>query len=151
PIKPGEVRKIRTFIPDLNKIGDSTLTARGLEPVALGGGTNRDLLRVDQEVSFEDGKKAPEFNTTFWVDSGGQVLKSFTDSNGGMVVYRTTKEAALRQGPQFDLLAASIIKIGRKINNPETSRDVIYKVSMTDGDPAQIIPNDRRQTIKAGA
>ncbi|WP_435010663.1 transglutaminase-like domain-containing protein [Tundrisphaera lichenicola] len=150
PIKPGEVRQIKTFIPDLNKIGDATLTARGIEPVALGGGVNRDLLRVDQVVAFEEGKIAPEFNTSFWVDSGGQVLKSYTDSNGGMVVYRTTKEAALRPGPQFDLLAASIVKIGRKINNPETSRDVLYKVTMTDADPASIIPNDRRQSIKAG-
>ena len=58
PIKPGEVRKIKIFIPDLNKVGEATLTARGIEPVALGGGTNRDLLRVDQEIAFEDGKKA---------------------------------------------------------------------------------------------
>jgi len=150
PIKPGEVRKIKTFIPDLNKIGEATLTARGIEPVALGGGVNRELLRVDQEIAFEDGKKSPELDTSFWVDSGGQVLKSFTDSNGGMVTYRTTREAALKPGPQFDLLAASIVKIDRKITNPEGSRDIVYKVTMTDADPAQIIPNDRRQAIKAG-
>ena len=151
PIKPGETRKIKTFIPDLNKVGEATLTARAIEAVALGGETNRELLRVDQEIAFEDGKKAPELNTTFWVDSGGQVLKSFTDANGGMTTYRTTQEAALREGPLTDILAASIVKIGRRINNPEVSRDIVYKVTLTDADPAQVIPNDRRQAIKAGS
>ena len=149
PIKPGEIRKVKTFIPDLNKVGEATLTARGIEPVALGGGANRDLLRIDQEITFEDGKKAPEMNTTLWVDEGGQILKSFTDANGGMATYRTTKEAALREGPKVDLIQASIVKVGRKISNPENSRDVVYKVTMTDADPAQLFPNDRRQTIKA--
>jgi Transglutaminase-like superfamily len=150
PIKPGETRKLKIFIPDLNKIGDSTLTARAPEMVALGGGVNRELLRVDQEISFENGKKSPEMNSTLWVDTGGQILKTFTDANGGMVTYRTTREAAQREAPQFDLLAASIIKIGRKIDNPEGRRGVTYKVTMTDANPVEIFPNDRRQAIRAG-
>ena len=150
PIKPGEVRKVKTFIPDLNKVGEATLTARGMEPVALGGGSNRDLLRVDQEIAFDDGKKAPEMNTTLWLDEGGQILKSFTDANGGMVTYRTTKDAAQRTSPQPDLIAAQIVKIGRKINNPESSRDIIYKVTLANDEPAGLFPNDRRQSIKAG-
>ncbi len=147
PIKPGEVRVIRTFMPDINKIADATLTARALEPVALGGGVNRDLLRVDQEIAFE-GKPSPELNSTLWIDEGGQVLKSFTDANGGMTVYRTTREAALRQAPLVDLIGASIVKVARRITNPEGSRNVLYKVTMTDADPAKIFPNDRRQTLR---
>ena len=150
PIKEGEVRKVKVFIPLMNKIGETTLTARTKEPVALGAGANRELLRVDQEVAFEDGKKAPEMNTTLWVDEGGQILKSFTDSSGGMMNYRTTKEAATREAPKLDLIQASIIKIGRKISNPENSRDVSYKISLTDANPAELFPNDRRQTIKPG-
>ncbi len=152
PLKPGETRTVKTFIPDLNKVAEVTVTARGMEPVALGGGANKDLLRVDQEFTVDNGKKAPEFNTSFWVDAGGQVIKSYTDANGGMMTFRTTKVAAKRHVTQpFDLLAASIVKIGRKINNPETSRNVVYKVTMTDADPAQIFPSDRRQKIKASA
>ena len=150
-IKAGEIRKVKTFIPDLNKIVEATLTARTVEPVALGGGANRDLLRVDQEIAFENGKKAPEMSSTLWVDENGQILKTFTDANGGMVTYRTTKEAAQRDSPKADLIASSVIKIGRKIGTPENSRDVLYKVTLTDADPAQIFPNDRRQTIKAGS
>src|SRR6185312_14996610 len=40
--------------------------------------------------------------------------------------------------------------LGKKINDPERSRDVLYKLTMTDANPAEIFPNDRRQAIKAG-
>ena len=151
PIKPGEVRKVKTFVPDLNKVMEVTLTARALEPIALGGGTNRDLLRVDQDVAFEDGKKAPEMSSTLWADESGQILKSFTDANGGMVTYRTTREAAMKPGPKTDLIAAQIVKLGRKITNPENSRDIVYKLTLSNGEPSATFPNDRRQTLQAGA
>ena len=56
-----------------------------MEQVALGGGVNRDLLRIDQEIVLDGGKKAPEMSSTLWVDENGQILKTFTDSSGGMV------------------------------------------------------------------
>ena len=147
PLKPGEARTVKTFVPDLNKIVNATLTARAAESVPLGGGTNRDLLRVDQEISYLDGKKAPEMSSTLWVDENGQILKTFTDSNGGMVTYRTTKEAAMRSAPKVDLIAAQIIRLARKINDPESKRNIIYKITMTNGDPSEIFPVDRRQSV----
>jgi transglutaminase-like putative cysteine protease len=149
PPKPGEIRTVKTFIPELNKIGVATLTCRNLELVPLGGGTNRELLRVDQEVSLEDGKKLPEMSQLFWVDSGGQVLKTYNGNFGGMVTYRTTREAARRESERFDLLDSTIVKLGRKIPNPESTRDVIYKVTLNDADPVPFFPTDRRQTIKS--
>jgi hypothetical protein len=149
-IKPGEVRTVKTYVPVLNKVVQATLTARGMEPVALGGGVNRDLLRVDQDISYLDGKKAPEMSSTLWVDENGQILKTFTDSEGGMATYRTTKEAALRHAPKADLNAAQIVKLARKITNPENSRAIIYKVSLTGFEPSEVFPTDRRQTIQAG-
>jgi len=151
PIKPGEVRKVRTFVPDLNKVVEATLSAKTLEPVPLGGGINRDLLRIDQDITFLDGKKAPEMSSTLWVDEGGQILKTFTDANGGMVTYRTTKEAALRNtGPKVDLIASQIVKLARPINNSESTRSILYKATLTSGEPAEIFPSDRRQTVRKG-
>ncbi len=153
PMKPGEVRKLKTFVPDLNKVAEATLTARAVEPIALGGGVNRDVLRVDQELTALDGKKMPEMSQTFWVDSAGQVLKTHNDAFGGMVTYRTTKEGALKppaEGQQFDLIQGLVVKIGRKITRPEESRSVVYKVTMPEADPGQFFPNDRRQSTKPG-
>jgi transglutaminase-like putative cysteine protease len=150
PIKPGETRQLKTFIPDYNKIGIAVLTARGLETVGLGGGLNRELLRIDQEISF-DGKKSPELNTSFWIEPNGQILKSFTDANGGMITYRTTRDAATRGLGQFDLLKDSITKLARQIPNPEATRAISYKLTMNGINPTEIFPNDRRQTIKPGS
>jgi hypothetical protein len=150
PMKPGEVRKVKTFVPTYNKIFEATLTARAPEPVALGGGVNRELLRVDQEVAYLDGKKAPEMSSTLWVDDGGQILKTYTDANGGMFTYRTTKDAALRNsGPKVDLIALSMVKVARKINNPESRRTILYKLTLANAEPSDLFPADRRQTLKA--
>jgi transglutaminase-like putative cysteine protease len=147
PLKAGEVRTVKTFIPTLNKIVSATLTATTPEPIALGGGTTRDLLRIEQDLFSLDGKKLPEMKSTLWVDPNGQILKTFTDSDGGMTTYRTTKEAALRSWQKVDLIAAQIVKLARKINDWETKRDILYKVTLADGDPSEVFPADRRQTI----
>jgi hypothetical protein len=152
PIKPGEARNLKMFMPDLNKICDLTLTAKAMEDVKLGGGTNRPLLRVEQTTAY-DGKPRPEFDVTLWVDAGGQVLKSKTDTLGGLVTFRTTREGAEAPNAgnaQFDQITNSVIKVERKILRPETTRDVRYRVTLRDGDPGQVIPSDRRQSLQAG-
>ncbi len=149
-IKVGETRKLRMYIPDVNKICDGTLTARGMEEVLLGDG-KRPLMRVDQTLAI-DGKPFPGGNATLWVDSGGQVLKSRADlfqDQGGMECYRTTREGATAgETANFNLLQASIVKVPHKISKPETRRHVIYRISLADEDPAKVFPNDRRQTLR---
>ena len=153
PIKPGESRTLRMFVPDVNRVCDMTLTAKSMEDVPLGGGTNRSLLRVEQ-TSKLDGKSRPEFNSTLWVDSGGQVLKSLTDNFGGMVTYRTTRDGALAPndpGAKFDQILTSVVKVTHKINRPGATRDVRYVVRLKDENPAAVFPTDRRQTIRPAA
>src|SRR5215212_1095402 len=53
-MKTGETRELRMYVPDLSKICDVKLEAKGEEPVRLGDGT-RSLLRVDETVKL-DGK-----------------------------------------------------------------------------------------------
>lgn len=151
PIQPGETRTVKTFIPDLNKIGLTKLTAKAPEEVVLGGGVRRPLLRVDSVVTGEDGKALPGMDTTYWIDSGGQVLKSFTDALGGMVTYRTTREAATADAAgQFDISRALIVPVTRKIPGPEATRAILYRVRLKDEDPAAVFPLDRRQEVRPG-
>jgi hypothetical protein len=152
PIKTGETRSLKMFMPDLNRVCDITLTAKAPEEVVLGGGTKRSLLRVEQTTKLDD-KPRPEFDTTLWVDTGGQVLKSMQDILGGMVVYRTTKEGAMAPGEggaDFDQILHSVIKVTRKITRPEATRDVSYRLALRGEDPAKVIPADRRQTLRPG-
>ena len=153
PLKPSEVRQLKMFMPDLNRVCDVTLKALAMEDVTLGGGVKRSLLKVDHTLTI-DGKKRPEFDTGMWIDSGGQVMKTKTENNGGLVTYRTTREGALapdNSTGQFDQITNSVIKIKRKIPRPETTRDVRYKITLKNDEPAEIIPDDRRQTITPGS
>ncbi len=152
PMKPGESRALQMFVPDLSKICDVTLAAKGFEEVRLGGDVKRPLLRIE-ETAVLDGKPRPEYNAILWIDSGGQVLKSESDIFGGMITYRTTREAATAADGEFklNLILASIIKVTHKIPRAETTRDITYRVTLKSDDPAQIIPTDRRQSLRPGS
>jgi hypothetical protein len=148
PIEPGQTREIKTYIPDLNQVCLTKLTARAKEPVKLGGET-RSLLKVDQLISDIKGTPLPGMHSTLWVDDGGQILKSSTDLVGNMLTYRTTKEGALApDGGDFDLLARSIIKVPLRITEQERRRDILYRITVRDDDPATLHPDDRRQTVR---
>jgi transglutaminase-like putative cysteine protease len=153
PMKVGQKRTLKMFVPDLNKVCDVTLDGRRMEDVPLGGNEKRSLLRVEQKT-FLEGKPRPEFDLTCWVDSGGQVLKSVTEVMGGMVTYRTTKEAAQAPavaGAKLDQIINSIIKVPKKITNPESRRSITYRIKVKDETLAQLIPTDRRQSLRPGA
>ena len=72
------------------------------------------------------------------------MLKSEQDVLGGMVVYRTTKEAAKAPaGPvKFDLIPSTVAKVPRKIPNPEQTRHVKYRVTLQGSEIAQVFPAD---------
>lgn len=152
PMVPGESRSLKMFMPDLNKVCDVKLDAKAMEEVKLGGGVARSLLRVDQVTSL-DGKPRPEFDVTLWVDSDGQVLKSKSDSLGGLVTFRTTKEGALAADAAvagFDQILHSVIKVKNQFTRPSDTRDVRYKVTLKGENIADVIPADRRQTLAPG-
>jgi hypothetical protein len=149
PMNESERRDLKMFMVGLNEICDITLAAGGIEPVIMGDGSSRPLLRVVQTTHI-DGKARPEFDTTVWVDSSGQVLKGEQDILGGIVMYRTTKEAAMSSGGpiQFDLIKNTVIKIGRVLPDAEQTRQVKYRITLKRGDPRETIPTDSRQTVE---
>jgi hypothetical protein len=151
PIQPGEKRDVRTFIPDLNRICVTHLEAIEKEPVALGGKVTRSLLRVQQTVNDSDGKPLPELTSSLWVDESGQILKSHTALLGGMWSYRTTKEGAMAPNGRFDLLTATIIRTTRPFPDATKTRNVVYNVTLKDGDLASTFPRDQRQTLQEGS
>ncbi len=149
PLEPNQTRNIKIFVPDLNQICTTHLVAKQREPVVLGGGVKRELLRVEQTISGPDGARMPEMDSTFWVASDGQVMKQEVALLGGTLMYRTTQEAALAPNGNYDLLAGTIIKVPRKITNSERTRDIVYRVTLSQSDPVSEIPTDHRQTLTA--
>ena len=75
-MKAGETREVKFFVPDLNQVGISKMTARGEEVAELGDRSKRPLLRIDATTTDLNGKPLPGMDSTYWVDSGGQILKA---------------------------------------------------------------------------
>jgi hypothetical protein len=150
PMKEHEKRPIKMYIPELNKVCDVLLESRSYEPILLGDGLKRPLLRVDQTTTV-DGKRRPEYDARLFVDKDGQVLKSEQDVMGGLVVYRTTQDAAKSPaGPiQVDLIESTVVKIDRKIPNPDQTRHVRYRLILKGSEPAKVFPADARQSVRA--
>lgn len=149
PLEPGQTRTVKTFIPDLNKIGQTILSAGSQQEIELGGGTRMNLLRVESKVTGPDGKPLPGMDSVYWVDANGQILKSETDVFGGLVTYRTTREAALAaiKSP-LDLVKISIVPVGRRISRPEQVREALYRVSLEGEKAEKVFPTDRRQSLR---
>lgn len=148
PIAEGEGRTLKMYIPDLNRVVDIELKGGPTSDIELGDGMKRPLRRVDQ-IATLDGKIRPELGAILWVDAAGQILKQDVDLLGGMTTYRTTEEGAKAPGGRikYDQIRGTIVKTSRDIPNPYQTTYIKYQVTLKDEDPAQIFPNDRRQTL----
>ena len=73
PMKPGETRKVKTYIPDLNKVCVTKLVAGEIEEIPLGpqGRQARTPPGRAGRRPTRDGKPHPEMAATLWVDARG--------------------------------------------------------------------------------
>ena len=150
PLKEHETRALEDVHSGAEQgLLTSQLRARTIQPVLLGDGSQRALLRVDQ-TTVVDGKPQPEYDARIYVDAEGQVLKSEQDVMGGIVIYRTTKENAMSPGGpvQFDLILDTVVKVSRRIPDPDQTRHIKYRITLKESDPAEVFPKDSRQTVE---
>ncbi len=152
PMKPGETRTLKSFLPVINEICTVVLVAERQEPVKLPAGKTLSLLKVYTRITGPDGKPRTDYDQDYWFDSAGQVIKVFSPLLGGIEIYRTTKEAAQAVGgARFDLMEATLLKVNREIPRPEQTREATYRItSLVSGgeDPSQTFPADRRQAVR---
>lgn len=151
PMAPGETRKLRVFLPELNSFVLITLEAKQKEAVGLGGGPQQ-LLKVVSTTTDTTGKSMPEMNTIYYVNDKGEPLKTSTDAFGGMLTYRTTRQAATDKGEyaSLDLIRSTLVRPKSRISNPYKTREVRYDVTLKDAKPNDVIVADDRQSLAVG-
>jgi hypothetical protein len=132
PMKPGEQRTVRGFMPMDNQVTVTELVARDYQPVQLLDGT-RQLLRVDGETKLA----GQSIRTASWCDRAGEILKGHADMLD-MEDYRTTKEAALAESgpPKVDVIGKVAVPVDRVLAQPHDTKRVRYRVRLEGGDPA---------------
>jgi len=145
PLAAGEKRSVKAIMPIFNTIGVTNLAAGDYETVELPGGSQK-LLRVESELEI-GGQK---LQSTLWIDEQGQTLKSLVPSIGQEAV-RTTRADAIRQpaGKEFDLLAASIVKLPTSLPSPQQTKKVVYRARLKKGSIAGTFPSGQSQSVRA--
>ncbi len=148
PLKTGEKREFKVFLPEMNQIATVTVTGQDPSETTLLDGKKHTLKRVDITQSV-----LPGFVTKTWIDDEGHTLKSSTGGFFGsdMSTYRVSREEALKEiaGAELDIAIDTLIKIQPPIQRAHESQEIVYLVTVKGHDPATEIPAGDSQTIKS--
>ncbi|NOX54956.1 MAG: transglutaminase family protein [Planctomycetes bacterium] len=136
PLKPGDKRSFKTFVPELLKFTDVKLVAYDYRPVKLLDGQTRRALKVRVTQSI-----LPTVATDMYLDEQGETLKTETDLLGmKMISYTVPKEVALEKiaGAELDLALDTLVRVA-PIREPDRARQIVYRIRIPEDDPARYL------------
>lgn len=146
PLKPGESRELRAFMPAVNQIASMKLTAREKkEEVTLLDGVQQ-TLPIDAVLSLGD----TQLRQTIWMDEEGQVVSSF-DPQVQLYTFQTSRERALAKSDgvfQFDD-TVFIKATGKSLDSPHQRQRAVYRVTVKGEDPARLFPDSDTQRVRS--
>ena len=146
PLKPGERRSLRVFLPQFGKAADVRFEADQVRSVKLFDGSRRKLLklRITQSVS-------PETPIRAWTDEKGDTLKSEMDLLGRtMITYEVDEAVAVEAvaGPPLDLAVDSLVSLGRPLPRGHRSQRVVYRITSRESLDADTVPSGETQQVE---
>jgi hypothetical protein len=145
PLKPGETRQLRMLVPLVNQVADIELRAKDFENTTVLGVEAR-LLRVEGVTKLAGG----QITSTLWTDERGEVVKARIAALG-QESFRTTRALALAPGgteAAFDLGLDSIVKVEPPLEGAHETREVRYRVELSQGDPAEAFAAGATQSVR---
>ncbi|WP_373649941.1 transglutaminase family protein [Schlesneria sp. DSM 10557] len=145
PLKPGETRTFETFVPEFAKVGTTTMKAHDTVETELLGGKSRKLFKVSVSNSL-----LPGFTMDSYLDDAGEAVKVSSKMLGSaMDIYVVSQEEALKtiEGAELDLAVNTLVKVKPLVKGHGTKR-VVYRLSITDQNPQELIPSGETQTLK---
>ncbi len=144
PMRPGESRQYRLFVPFMNSIADTSLEAKAIEETSLLEGRDK-LLRIDCIMTMAGGNR---IGVTIWSNEKGDVLK--TDMSGLQTTFRTTQDKAVPgdSAGELDLGTESMVRVDRPIKMPHSTMSVRYRVTLKKGDAQELLAQTELQLLK---
>jgi hypothetical protein len=145
PLKPGQRRRLKSLVPAVNMVATHELVAREYETVEILG-REHELLRIDVTTALPNGMSLPG---TLWCDREGEIIQEF-EPQLKLLSYRATKEVALgaSEEARFDLVLGLSVGVDRRLDQPYETRRVRYRLTLEDGDPAEVFPSGPTQKVE---
>jgi hypothetical protein len=145
PLKPGDSKSFRMFVPELNTVTDIKITADQVREVELPNGTKRKLLkaRITQSV-------LPTMPMMAYLDDSGEIVLGESDMFGQkMSYYEVSKEEALQKiaGAELDLAVNTLIPV-TPIERPHETKRVVYRIHTPGEDAKSLFVEGDTQHVK---
>ena len=145
PMKPGEIRRFKTFDPSLGRTTEVRLAADDYRNKRVLNGRSQKLLRVRVTQAI-----SPTEVVYAYLDRAGIPVITESEMIGSTLAHYTVSRAeALKsiQGAELDLGLKTIIRT-TPIKSPHKQSRIVYRITMTNDDPARYLADDDRQTIR---
>lgn len=145
-MQPGETESFEMLLPEYNKVTQVNLTAHDYEQVELYGGAEAECLHVEMKQSL-----LPGMTIDLYVTREGKIPKTVADFLGSdMITYMVSKAVALEElsGKELDLAVQTLIKV-KPIPNAHGTANAVYEITLTDGDPAKLLPEGDTQKVES--
>lgn len=146
PLKPGESKSFKIYVPEFAKSSQVHFAADDLRPVKLLDGKEVSLLRV--KVSFS---AIPENNSRQYVDASWQTKLSEIDMLGLVArSYDVPRDVALQAiaGAELDLAVNTLVRIDPPILDAHRKTKIVYRVAMKEESPEPFFVAGGTQQIK---
>lgn len=143
PLKPGESRSFKTFMPEFSKVVNVKITADDYRTVKLHDGSAKSLLKVSVSQSI-----LPGIAMRVYLDQDGESLRTEADLLG-MVTFSVPREVALQKiaGRELDVATNTLIRIENPPIGLHDRKTAIYRIKTKGRNPADFLPTGGTQAV----
>ncbi len=152
-VKPGDSFSYPSFEPAVSLVIANQVEVKDLEEVELEGSkSRRRLLRIETKPKKIQNTQLPTLIT--WVDNDYVPVRAQTEipSLGTIVLYRTTRQAALAPASVArltDIGVKQLVHVNKRIPQPYNTSAAVYRITIRDeDDPGNTFSRDQRQQVK---
>jgi hypothetical protein len=146
PLKAGESRTFKVYVPEFNKFSQQHFAAEDQRSIKLFDGKETSLLRV--QVSFS---AIPENKSKQYMDAGWRTMMMETEMAGLVFrAYEVPRDVALQtiSGPELDLAVNTLVRVAPPIVDAHRRKRIVYRISMKEESPERFFVVGETQQIK---
>ena len=145
PLKPGESRSFKTFMPEFSKVITVKISADDYRITKLHDGTEKSLLKANVAQSI-----LPGIGMRVYLDEDGEALRTEADLLG-MVTYSVPREVALQQiaGAELDVATNTLIKVENPPVDLHGRKEAVYRIRTEGRNPSEFLPDGGTQEVVA--
>lgn len=147
PLKPGDKRSFKVFVPETLQFAEVAMEAQGYETVPLPRGKKK-LLKIISTMTLTPRTK---IKSTSFVDKKGNELHSTVPLFGALTLsmYRVPRNVAVKTlaGAELDMGISTLVKV-KPIEKAHEATKIVYRIVMPGEDPAEFLVQGGTQFFK---